>query len=499
MIDNIQMGLELFFSLENFIAIFIGTMIGVTIGAIPGLSTTMAVALALPFTFALEPITGILMLIGIYKGGIFGGSVSAILVRAPGTPAAASTVLDGYPMAQNGQAGKALHMALYASVFADILSNFALIFLAGFIASFALQFGPPEYFWLIAFSLTIVISISGASMIRGLIAGLVGILLSTVGLDLVYGSQRFTYGNFNLMTGISYIPLLIGLFAIPEVIEYFVKKGDKLTVVKRDNSRLTKEEKRNAIPTILRGSFIGVALGAIPGIGATAASFLSYGVARRLSKNPENFGKGEIIGVAASESGNNGTAGATLVPLLALGVPGDVVTAVILGAFMMQGLTPGPLMFQENIDLIYALFAGMIVASGALFFSGHFAIRYFARIADVPRHILMPLVLMFCTFGSYSVQNQVFDVGVMLAFGLFGFLITRAAIPSAPLLIGFILGPLFEDNLRRSYLIASDMGIFVRSGICWFFIAATILSIYFGIRKEMAMRKSNAKPHLNAQ
>ena len=380
-------------------------------------------------------------------------------------------------------------MALYSSCVADIISNLALIFLAGSIAGFALKFGPPEYFWLIAFSLTIVISISGSSLTKGVMSGLIGVLLSTVGLDLVYGTQRFTYDNFNLMGGIGYIPLLIGLFAIPEVIEYYLQRDHDLNVSKGDRTRVSWAEFKDCLPTILRGSAIGVFLGSIPGIGATAASFLSYGEARRASKTPETFGKGEIKGVAAAESGNNGVAGATLIPLLALGIPGDVVTAVILGAFMMQGLTPGPLMFQENIDIIYALFAGMIVASAVLLFVGMFAIKYFAKIAEIPRHILIPLVLLFCVFGSYAVQNQMFDVLVMLGVGILGFIMARIGMATPPLLIGFILGPLFEDNLRRSYLISDSAGIFIRSPICWFFIAATLLSLFIGLRKEFNSAK----------
>ena len=482
--EELAAGFSLFFAPANFAAVAIGVLVGVTVGSIPGLTATMAVALALPFTFALEPVTSILLLVGIYKGGIFGGSITAILIRAPGTPAAACTTLDGYPMARRGEAGKALHMALYSSCIADVISNVALIFLAGAIASFALEFGPPEYFWLIAFSLTIVISVSGSSLTKGVISGLLGLLVSTVGLDLVYGTQRFTFDVFNLMGGVSYIPLLIGLFAIPEVIEFYLQRHAPLAVQGGDRTRVTWAEFRRCLPTIFRGSFIGVALGAIPGIGATAASFLSYGEARRNSKTPEKFGKGEVEGVAAAESGNNGVAGATLIPLLALGIPGDVVTAVILGAFMLQGLTPGPLMFQNNIDIIYALFIGLVFASAVLFGTGSLAIRHFARIADIPRHILMPLVLMFCIFGSFAVQNQMFDVLVMIVFGIVGFLMARVGMASAPFLIGFILGPLFEDNLRRSYLIANDASVFFRSWICWFFIAATLLSLFIGLRKE---------------
>lgn len=487
---DILQGLVLFFSFSNFLAISAGVLVGVIVGAIPGLTATMAVALALPFTFALSPITGILLLVGIYKGGVFAGSITAILIRTPGTPAAACTVLDGYPMARRGEAGKALYMALYASCVADLISNLSLIFLAGQIASFALKFGPPEFFWLIAFSLTIVISISGSSLTKGLISGLLGVLVSTIGLDLVNGTQRFTFDNFNLMGGVGYIPLLIGLFAIPEVIEFYIKKPSSFEFRGADKSRVSWAEFVRCLPTIIRGSLIGVVIGAIPGTGATAASFLSYGEAKRMSKTPETFGKGEIKGVAASESGNNGVAGATLIPLLALGIPGDVVTAVILGAFMLQGLTPGPLMFKENITLIYAIFAGMMLSSIVLLIAGSLAIRSFVRIADVPQRILLPLVLLFCVFGSYAVQNQMFDVLLMFLFGLLGFLMNRIGMAAAPFLIGFILGPLFEDNLRRAYLISDDPSIFFRSWICWFFIGATALSLFMGLRREWRAAKA---------
>ena len=485
MMENIALGLELFLTTQNFLAIAAGVLIGAIVGAIPGLSVTMAIALALPFTFALPPITGMLLLVGIYKGGVFGGSITAILINTPGTAAAACTSMDGYAMAKKGQSGKALHMALYASCIADMISNFSLIFFAGIIASFALAFGPPEYFWLIAFSLTIVVAIAGSSLTKGIIAGLLGLLVSTVGLDIVYGTPRFTAGSMNLMGGFSYIPLLIGLFALPEIIGYYLERSEHATTTSADRSRVSLAEFKRSFPTILRGSFIGVVLGAIPGIGPAAASFLSYGEAKRYAKNPEDYGKGEVNGVAAAEAGNNGVAGATLIPLLALGIPGDVVTAVILGAFLMQGLTPGPLLFETDIDLIYALFMGMIIASAVLFFVGSFAIRYFAKISDVPRRILMPAVLTFCVFGSFAVQYQMFDVAVMIGFGILGYTMLKFGMAVPPFLIGYILGPMFEDNLRRSYLISDDISIFFRSGICWFFIAATILSLYIGLKKEL--------------
>ncbi|MBK5926741.1 tripartite tricarboxylate transporter permease [Rhodobaculum claviforme] len=483
--SDIAAGLTLFWGLDNVLAISGGVLLGVVVGAIPGLTATMAVALALPLTFAMAPVTAILLLVGVYKGGVFGGSITAILLRAPGTPAAAATLLDGYPLAQQGKAGKAMKMALYASCIADFLSNIALIFFAGMIAGLALAFGPPEFFWLICFSLTVVIAIAGSSLAKGLISGALGLLVSTVGLDLVQGSQRFTFDNFNLMGGVGYIPLLIGLFALPEVIDFYVRRGAPFAVRAADASRVTMAEFKRSLVSIVRGSFIGVIIGTIPGAGATAAAFLSYGEAKRSSRHPETFGKGEIEGVAAAESGNNGVAGATMIPLLSLGIPGDVVTAVILGAFMLHGLAPGPMMFQQNLDIIYALFAGIMLSSVVLFVAGSLAIRYVIRIVDIPRHILMPLVLLFCVFGTFAVQAQMFDVLVMVVFGALGYLMLRINMSAAPFLMGFILGPLFEDNLRRTFLIAQDMSVFFRSPICWIFIVLTGVSLFIGIRREM--------------
>ncbi|WP_445010866.1 tripartite tricarboxylate transporter permease [Vreelandella stevensii] len=482
--------LQLFLAPENFLAIAIGVVIGVIVGSIPGLTATMAVALALPFTFSMEPVAAILLLVGIYKGGMYGGSITAILIRTPGSPASACTLLDGYPMAQNGEAKKALKMALYASVIADFISNIALIFFAAYLAKIALNFGAPEFFWLICFSLTIIISLASGSMVKGLLAALLGILLSLVGLDSVFGSQRLTFGNYNLMDSISFIPLLIGLFAIPEIIEFYRKKVVPHLRAKASGAGVTLSEMKRSLKSIVRGSLIGVIIGAIPGTGATAAAFISYSDAKRRSPNADRFGKGEVEGVAASEAGNNGVAGATMIPLLSLGIPGDVITAIILGAFMVHGLTPGPLLFQENLPLIYALFLGIMLSSVILLFVGNAAIRYFSLIADIPKSILFPIVLMFCVYGAYAVNNDTFDVWLMLAFGVLGYVFNRTGIPAAPFLIGFILGPMFEDNLRRSLLIgANELSIFVRGPITWFFIALTIGSILLALYRFVSSRQ----------
>lgn len=478
MLDTLGNAIALFATFENVVFLFIGVVIGTIAGAIPGMTTPMAVALTLPFTFSMPPVTGILLLLGVYKGGLFGGSITAILINAPGTPAASCTAIDGYPLARRGEARRALDTALYSSCVADFISNLSLILFAGFLASFALQFGPAEVFTLILFSLTIISGVSGDQLLKGYGSACLGLILATVGLDLVYGTNRFVFGSLDLMNGLAFIPVLIGLFALPEIINTFVEKSAPLEKSELAGKGATFADFRACLKTIIRGSFIGVILGAIPGIGGAPAAFLSYSEARRTSKNKDNFGKGEIEGVAAAESGNNGVAGATLIPLLALGIPGDVITAIILGAFMVHGLRPGPLMFQENIDLIYALFIGIMLSSLYLFMVGKMSIRLMSRIADIPKRILFPIVFVFCIFGAYAVNNSMFDVMVMIIMGFVGFAMLRLAIPAAPFLIAFILGPMLEDNFRQAMLISKgNLSVFVSTPICWFFWALTALVV----------------------
>ncbi|MDD9883748.1 MAG: tripartite tricarboxylate transporter permease [Gammaproteobacteria bacterium] len=481
MLENIADAFALFLTVDNAFSIFAGVVIGVIIGAIPGMTTPMGVALVLPFTFTMQPVTGILLLLGVYKGGLYGGSITAILIKAPGTPAASCTVLDGYPLTQQGEARKALDMALYASCFADFVSNLALILLAGLLAAFALRFGPPEFFTLIVFSLTIIAGVSGDSLVKGIASAALGLLFATVGLDMVYGTNRFIFDNWNLMGGLSFIPVLIGLFALPEIIRYFADRaaGRTQAAVMRGGGAGWREF-RACFKSILRGSLIGVVLGSIPGIGGAPSAFLSYGEARRNSKRPHNFGKGELEGVAAAEAGNNGVAGATMIPLLALGVPGDVITAVILGAFMIHGLRPGPVMFADNITLIYALFIGIMLSSAYLFIVGKFSIRAISRIAEVPNRILYPVVLMLCLFGAFAINNSVFDVLVMLLMGVVGYLMLILRFAAPPFLIAFILGPLLEDNFRQSMILSEgNLSILFRSGICIVFWILTVASLWF--------------------
>lgn len=495
-VDTLLTIVELFRDPQNIAMLVVGVIIGVMIGVIPGLTATMAVALALPFTFTLPPIASLLLLIGIYKGGLYAGSITAILINTPGTPAAACTVLDGYPLARRGRSREALEIALYTSCIADFVSNLSLLLLAAQLARLAGSFGPPEYFWLITFSLTVVVSISGDSLLKGLISACVGLLLSTFGLDIVYGTPRFTFGQHELIDGVALVPLLIGLFALPELIKFYGGPTQAVLLRTATGARLAWIDFRRCLRTIVKGSLIGVVVGALPGTGATPAAFISYAEARRSSPHRRNFGKGELEGVAASEAANNGTAGATLIPLLALGIPGDVVTAVMLGAFMIHGLTPGPLLFQENLPFVYSLFVGIMISSVVLFVVGRVAISAFARLSHVPGHILVPSILLFCVFGTFAVNNSFFDVMVMIAAGLLGFSMLSYGIPLPPLLIGLVLGNLFEDNFRRSLLLGrGNVAFFFKSWICWMFVVLTVVSLaisLFQLHKDHRARMAEA-------
>ena len=483
--QHLTEGAFLFFTLTNFFALLGGTFFGLIMGAIPGLTATLAVALALPFTFYLQPITALVLLVGIYKGGVYAGSIPAILIRTPGTPSAACTVLDGYPLAQQGKAGQALYMALYASCIGDALANLTLIFFTGYIAQFALKFGPPEFFTLICFSLTIIAGVSGDSLSKGLISAGLGLLFTTVGMDLVYGSNRFVFDQVELMSGVSFIPVLIGLFALPELFNAITAKTSHSTTAQYSD-RLSFADLKRCFRTILRGTVIGVILGAIPGIGGTPAAFMSYSEARRASKHPETFGKGELEGVAAAESANNAAAPAAMIPLLSLGIPGDVVTGVILGAFMFHGLNPGPLLFKENLSLVYALYICVAVSSIVLLLSGKLAIKGFSQITKIPNKLLFPAVLVVCIYGSFAVNGQLFDVWITVIMGLVGYVMSRFDVPAPPFLIAFVLGALFEDNFRRSLVISGgDYSIFLSSPICWVFIVLTLLSLFIIVRRNV--------------
>ncbi|MEQ9639314.1 MAG: tripartite tricarboxylate transporter permease [Alphaproteobacteria bacterium] len=491
--EHLAAGLDLILAWQNVALMALGLVVGIVIGAIPGLNVPLAVALALPFTFHLPPLAGLSMLLGIYKGGTYGGSIAAVLINVPGTPAAAATAMDGYKLARAGKAGKALKTSLYASVFGELVSDIVLIVLAAQVARIALAFGPHEFFALGLFSLTIIALVSGKSLTRGLLSGAVGVLLATVGLDPLDGEVRLAFGVYELTGGLNFIALIIGAFAIAECLVQAENRAlGKLAAqvlsmsAERADNRVSAAELRALLPTVLRGTGIGVFIGAIPGIGAAIAAFMSYGLAKRLSKQPETFGEGALEGVAAAESANNAVTGSTLIPLLTLGIPGDVITAIMLGALTVHGLIPGPTLFQQQGDFVTALLIGMLMVTGLHLVIGRLGLPLFIHAVRLPPGILFPLVVMLCVTGTYVATSNTFDVFVMLAFGVLGYGMVKFDFPIPPLLIGFILGPLVEVSLRQAVILSNNGAWdFVTRPVSAGFLALTVIVIGSVIRQRL--------------
>lgn len=475
------------FQLNNLIIIIIGVFLGFVFGSLPGLTATMGVALLLPVTYGMEPASAILFLLGIYCAGTYGGSASAILINTPGTPASAATVIDGYALAEKGQAAVALRMSLLASVGGGVFSALALLFIAPQLSKFALNFGPAEFFSLALFGLTMIVSVSSNNLRKGIIMGIFGIFVSTIGLDPIGGLPRFSFDNSYLTAGINLIPALIGLFAISEIIkksqtahitnESAISNIDKVVMSFKS---LVKKYKK----TIFKSSAIGTFIGAIPGTGPAIASFLSYNEARRTSKNKEEFGQGSLDGIAASEAGNNGVTGATLIPLLTLGIPGDTVTAVLLGAFMLHGLAPGPELFVNYGDMVYTIMLGLFLVNIFMLIQGSFATKVFAKIKSIPINLLIPILLVLCFIGSFAVNNTTFDVRVMLVFGLIGYILPKFGFPVTPMLLGIVLGPIAETSFRQALAVSDGSWlIFISNPISLVFILLAILSVLVPIVK----------------
>ncbi len=434
----------------------LGALGGVLLGAIPGMTATMGVALHIPFSFGMDLIPSIGLLLGIYCGGMYGGSISAILIHAPGTPSAAATLLDGYPMCQKGQAGRALSIAMFSSFCGGVLGALIMTFLSPLVAKVAMKFTSAEMLMLAFFGLSVIVSISGKSIAKGLISAFFGLLLATVGKDPTYGANRFilTKSLRPLMSGFAFIPALIGLFAIAEVIagveriingeEKQEVSHEKITNVLPDLATI-----RQIWPNILSGGVIGTFIGAIPGAGGDIAVFVSYGFNKSFSRHPELWGTGIPNGVAATESANNGCSGGAMIPLLSLGVPGDAVTAVLLGAFIMKGIQPGPMMYVNELPTVYRVFAALMLANLAMLLVGCAGVRFFAKIVSVEKKMLYPIILVVSLLGAYSINKTVFDVGVCVLFGVVGWLMTKYEFPLSPILLALILGPMCEQNFVR--------------------------------------------------
>jgi len=492
-LDQLATGFVDILHLPNLLSISIGVLVGITIGALPGLTATMAVAIMTPITFSLAPDIGIVLLLGVFVGGIYGGSIPAILCRTPGTPSAIATLFDGFPMTEKGEAGRALYIALFSSVCGGLISAVVLITVAPQLAKIALKFGPAEYFGLTVFGISIISSVSGDRMVKGLITGVIGILLSIVGMDWVTGVPRFTFGSIEMLAGFNLVPVLIGVFAASQVFHQALQGAEVQVRCKAQINQIYIgfREMKSYMTTIIRSGLIGTFIGIVPGTGGPIAAFIAYSEAKRFSKQPEKFGTGCAEGVAAAESANNATTGGTLVPMLTLGIPGDAVTAVLVGAFMIQGLQPGPLLFAQHGRTVFALFAGLFIANIILFIFGLLGLRFFAKVADVPGRIQAPIILLLCFVGSYAVANSMVDVAAMLVMGLVGYFMRQYQFPGAPMVIGLILGPVVEKSLRQSLTTShGSFMIFLESPICMVFLTLTLVSIAWPLIKHIKKNRT---------
>lgn len=433
-----------------------GSMLGIFFGAIPGLTATMGMAIFLPVTFTMSDVNGIIFLIGIYVGSCYSGSLSAILVNIPGTPSAIATSFDGYAMAQKGKAGEAIGYSTVSSAIGGFFGIFILMFAAPVLANFALDFGAQEYTGIALLGISIVSYISFGSTMKGLIGGTIGLLLATIGQDVISGYPRFTFGSENLQAGLQMIPVMVGFFGVTEVLTK-LEKQDNIKIVAAKIGKVVPRFKKifRFTPMMALSSAIGTFVGAVPAAGGAIASMAAYGIQKRISAKSEKFGSGIPEGVVAAEAANNAAVGGAFVPMLSLGIPGDPQTAILIGALMINGLAPGPMLFLTRPDLISTIYLGNLLSVLCFLVIGLAGARYYARLIHVPKHYLLPAILIFCIIGSFALRNTIFDVWVLLGCGVFGYLLQKLGIMPAPVILGFVLGPILEDNFRRSLIMSN--------------------------------------------
>jgi putative tricarboxylic transport membrane protein len=492
------------FSLDTVMAILIGTLGGMVIGALPGLSATMGVALLIPLTFGMNPIAGLSMLTAIYTSAIYGGSISAILLHTPGTPASAATAMDGYELTKQGKGLKALGVATISSMFGGFVSAILLLFVAPPLSIISLSFNAPEYFLIAIFGLTIIGSLSSGNMLKGLASGVFGLALALIGLDALTGFPRYTFGSQSLLSGISLVPALIGLFSLSQVfiqVEDMNKKKEEKEITKdlKGSVLPTWKEFKSLFPTLSKSSIIGTLTGILPGAGGDIGSWVSYNEAKRSSKKPEKFGKGSIEGISASETANNAVTGGALIPLLTLGIPGSATTAVLLGGIIIQGLVPGRELFTTNANVTYAVIIGFIIANLLIGVIGLPLARYIVRVTKIPPGVIAPAIVVLSVLGSYAINNNMFDVYVMVIFGVIGYLMRKTGFHPAPVVLALILGPMAENGFRQSIILSQGdmLGYYLTRPISVILIILTILSVLSPIVMER-IKEKREKNHRKA-
>jgi putative tricarboxylic transport membrane protein len=491
-VDTLQYllaGLAAALSWQNLVFALAGCVVGTLIGVLPGVGPAAGTAILIPLTFGLDPTGALIMLSAIYYGAMYGGTITSVLINVPGEAASLVTCIDGHQMAKQGRAGTALGIAAVGSFVGGIVSTVALVAVAPPLARVALSFGPPEFFALTLAGLGLVTSLSGRSLVAGLAMAVLGLLIAMVGIDPVRGAPRFTFGIISLFDGVGFIPVAMGLFGVAEILAALGGPARQIIATRLMGQLPSREEWRGSAAAIGRGTGIGFALGVIPGIGAIIPSFVSYAVEKRLSGTPERFGQGAIEGVAGPETANNAYANAAMIPLLTLGIPSSPAIAVLMGAFNINGLAPGPFLFQERPDLVWAVIASFFLGNVLLLVLNLPLVGLWAQLLRLPSAYVYVGTLVFCMVGAYSLQQNVFDVGVMIGCGVIGYAMRRVGLPIAPLVLGLILGPVIERSLRTSLeMSAGDFSIFYTRPLCLalLIVAALILAVSAlqGLRRD---------------
>ena len=478
----------------NLLYCFLGVFVGTLIGVLPGIGPTAGIAILIPVSLSLNPTTALIMLAGIYYGSMYGGSTTAILINTPGEAASIATALDGYQLARQGRAGPALGMAAISSFIAGTFSTVGLMLLAPPLASVALAFGPPEYFSLMFLGLTMVVSLAGKSLLKGLVAGLFGILISTIGMDPISGVERFSFGNPDVSAGIDFVSVVVGLFAISEILINAEEALGTVYETKLKGLFPTLQDWMLCKGALIRSSFIGFLIGLLPGASASVAAFICYDLEKKVSKHPEKFGEGAIEGVAAAEGANNAAVGGGMVPLLTLGIPPSAPLAILLGALMIHGLRPGPLLFEQKPDFVWGLIASMYIGNFMLLILNLPLVGFWSSLTKVPYRILAPIVLALCVIGAYSVRNNMLDVWVSLIFGVIGFFMRKLDFPTAPVVLAIVLAPMVENALRQSLTISrGSFSIFFTRPISAALLVLAFISLalsIYGRRKESARARA---------